>query len=236
MSKHMATRVVLAVLALWVLAFVLASRLTRPELTNTTSATLATRLLGSSRTAIGEQLYLEADTYFHGGVKHSSATAFSDPFQRLAAVLNPSSEDHCEGAEINEIMPWLRFATEVDPHNIEAYLVAAYWLIRGPDRPDLAEQVLREGQKQNPRAYRIYDDWSKLALHECDAAKAARLVDSALRNWPGLLSVNSQQARLDLLSMLKMRGMLYAYHGDTADALTRFQQANTLAPGQTNCA
>ena len=45
--------------------------------------------------------------------------------------------------------PWLKLATEMDPHQVTVYVTAAYWLRVRLHKPDEAEKFLREGLRDN---------------------------------------------------------------------------------------
>jgi hypothetical protein len=121
---------VAALLLLWGVVFSMATQLTLSPLNLFSGNTsVAERWLGASRVAIGNSFFEEADNYFHKGVGHVQKKAFSnDLFQMLKAEIEPSVHVHPEGVEVSEIMPWLRFTTEMDPNNVDAYLTTAYWL------------------------------------------------------------------------------------------------------------
>ena len=127
-----------ALLLLWGVAFSMAAQLTLSPLNLLSGDTsVAERLLGASRVAFGNSFFEEADNYFHKGVGHVHQKAFSnDLFQMLKAEIEPSVHVHPEGVEVSEIMPWLRFTTEMDPNNVDAYLTTAYWLEDSIRRPD----------------------------------------------------------------------------------------------------
>jgi len=127
-------------------------------------------------------------------------------------------------------MPWLRFATLADPHNVEVYLVAAYWLATEYGRPDLAREVIREALRHNPRDYRIYAEAGHIYLMLHDVTNAARMLDTGIRLWPSGLDPNDRQVKLELGRMLSYRGFLYELQGDRERALEVFRRALRLFP------
>ena len=193
--------------------------------------TAAERLLGASRVAFGESFFEEADNYFHKGVPHVRHKAFSnDFFQTLEAAIEPSFHVHPEGVEVSEIMPWLRFTTQMDPHNVDAYLTTAYWLEGSIRRPDLAEAVLHEAQWNNPKDYRVINARAKTLFGTGDDGKAALLLDAAIRLWPSGLNPDDRQAQLDLAQMFSYRAFLLELKGDRAGAIDLFRKARALMP------
>ena len=187
-------------------------------------------MLGASRVALGQSLYMEADNYFHSGVKHTRKTAFTDFFQRWDAVMAPELHKHTMGGSIYEVMPWLRFATERDPQNVEAYLTASYWLAGEGARPDLAEQIMMEAQRNNPEDYRVLQEKGRLFMKEKKDEQAANALDYGIRLWPSPLDPADKQARLDMGQMLTFRASLYEKGGERAKALTLLRQALEVVP------
>jgi ABC-type transport system involved in multi-copper enzyme maturation permease subunit len=66
--------------------------------------------------------------------------------------------------EVREILPWLRMSVELDPHRVESYVVAAYWLRERMHRVEEAEQFLRDGLRANPHSYEILYELGRLAF------------------------------------------------------------------------
>lgn len=219
-------------LLLWGVAFSMATQLTLcPLNVLSNDRSVSERLLGASRVAFGNSFFNEADTYFHKGVGHVNRKAFSnDYFQTLEAAIEPSSHVHPEGVEVSEIMPWLRFATEMDPHNVDAYLTTAYWLTDSILRPDVADAVLREAQLNNPQDYRVINARAKLLFGTGADGKAAMLLDLAIKLWPSTQSPEDQQVRLDLAQMLSYRAFLFELMNDRERALDFFKRAYALMP------
>ena len=219
-------------LVLWGVAFAMAAQLTvSPHNLLSDDVSAAERLLGASRVAFSETFFEEADNYFHKGVGHVHRKAFSnDYFQSLSARINPSGHVHPENIEVSEIMPWLRFTTKMDPHNVEAYLTTAYWLEGAIRRPDIAEAVLREAQINNPKDYRVINARARMLFGTSDDEKAAMLLDAAIGLWPGSMPPDDQQARLDLAQMLSYRAFLCEIKGDRKGAIELFKRASAAMP------
>ena len=222
-----------ALLLLWGVAFSLAAQLTlRPFNVLSADTSVSERLLGASRVAFGDRFLEEADNYFHKGVTHVHQTAFSNNyFQALEELIKPSGHVHPEGIEISEIMPWLRFATKMDPHNVEAYLTTAYWLEESIRRPDVAEAILREAQLNNPKDYRVINARARRLFGTSSDSKAAMLLDTAIRLWPSNQDPADEQALLDLAQMLSYRAFLCELDGDRERALDLFKRAFAVMPG-----
>jgi tetratricopeptide (TPR) repeat protein len=57
-----------------------------------------------------------------------------------------------------ELLPWYRLATLIDPKNVRAYMIGAWWLKTLREEHALREAVkfLQEGINQNPDAFQLY--------------------------------------------------------------------------------
>lgn len=219
-------------LLLWGVAFSMAAQLTlRPLNVLSNDTSVSERLLGASRVAFGNSFFDEADNYFHKGVAHVRQKSFSnDYFQTLGAAIKPSFHIHPEGVEVSEIMPWLRFTTQMDPRNVDAYLTTAYWLEGSIQRPDAAEAVLREAQLNNPKDYRVINARAKMLFGKGDDEKAAMLLDVAIKLWPSEQNPEDEQVRLDLAQMLSYRAFLFELMSDRERALEFFKRAYVAMP------
>lgn len=216
-------------------AFVLAALLTASAPLNPTEGgSVANLLLGNSRQALSADLYERADAYFHRGVAHRAARVERhDWIQRLRADVAPEAHRHADGLDSAEIVPWLRLATDADPHNVEAWLVAAFWLETGMQRPDLAEQVLREAQRHNLGDYRVLLSRALLCIRSGRFGNAANLLDAAQTRWPGSLDPSDRQTLLDKAEMLTYRAFLYELEGHTREAAAAFKNVLAIFPGRT---
>jgi hypothetical protein len=67
----------------------------------------------------------------------------------------PTEHTHLAGRKVGEILPWLRLSATLDPHRIQTYLTASYWLRGTLNEPSEAEQFLREGLRANPDSFEI---------------------------------------------------------------------------------
>lgn len=224
------------ILALWGAAFALACRLTNLAdaglLSGGQQDSVTIRALGATRTVVGAQLFEEADRAFHMGVGVYRRPAFTDGFMRLGRAIAPEGHVHLQAEGVNELVPWLYFATRTDPHNVEAYVVAAFWLAGEGGRPDLAGRVLNEARANNPRDYRVYQEKGHLALKNNSPAEAAQAFDAALRLWERDSGEDQIQARLDRAEMLVYRGLLHENNGDLTSALKCYQDVLALFPGK----
>lgn len=222
----------IGVVLCWGLAFTAACRLDAvapPPRDDDTG--LASLLFGSSRQAFSATLFDKADAYFHKGAEHAATRAFTNDWvQRVLADIAPEAHLHTQGRETAEILPWLMLATRSDPHNVEAHLVTAFWLLAGLHRPDLAEKALREARRNNPGDYRVLLELGRLDVKISRLARAADMMDAALVLWPRPLDPADLQARLDKAEILTYRAFLYELDGQPAASIRLLKNALEIFP------
>lgn len=229
-SRSSAWGAVLLVINAWVLAFSLAAHLTSSYSDPGSATGLTDWLLGESRQILSINLFNEADLYFHRGVAHrESALSLPGPFHHWQAEIIPEQHVHAEGSASVEILPWLKLATRADPHNVDAFLVASFWAYTGLQRPDLAGEILDEGQRLNPGDYRIALEKGRLAIETHHFAQALPLLDAALRLHTHTPSTpeRARELALDQAEILTFLGFLHEARGERPLAIQCFQ--NTLA-------
>ena len=91
---------------------------------------------------------------------------------------------HLASGKEREILPWLRLSADLDPHRIETYTVAAFWLRRDLGKVKEAEQLLREGLAENPSSYEIRFELGRLYEENYhDRARAENNWRAALKRW-----------------------------------------------------
>jgi tetratricopeptide (TPR) repeat protein len=91
---------------------------------------------------------------------------------------------HLEGGNEREILPWLKLSAELDPHRVDTYTVAAFWLRNSIGKVTEAEQFLREGIHNNPQSYEIWYELGQLyAENRHDTFRARNAWQLAVRYW-----------------------------------------------------
>ncbi len=219
---------------LGLLAFSIACRLTTaPELRfDRTHASVADAVLGEVRTSLSAACFEMADLYFHRGVGHIRERAFDGSvYERLHDIVAPRGHVHLRGpAQIREIMPWLLFSLRADPRNVDAYLVAAFWLAYESGQDEAARDVLIEGQRNNPFCARIQLELGRLYVHRGDLGAALQAFNAALAFWDAQADHSSDEARKDRVQGLLYRAMLNEAAGSTDRAVTDLEALVTLAP------
>lgn len=221
----------LAAAALAVAAFVLAGRLTAsPAGGIPAGGDVADAMFSGGRMLLSDGLYRQADLYFHRGVGDvRKREAHGLVFEGLARRVAPRSHVHREGADVREIMPWLRLATRANPHNVTAFLVAAYWADTEAGQPDAADQILREASLRNPMDYRVPLEQSRMLLRRGRRDQARQALDQAFARWPNG-QVDADQAGLDRAELLLLRGLNTAADGKAAEARRDLEELLSAYP------
>ena len=206
------------------------------------------RLIGDAREAVGDALFLRADTYFHGGVEkkfdhdeeggdehegfieeeeeeeHEEPRRGFDPIADVNERLRVHKHYHLQGDERKEVLPLLALAVDLDPHNPEAILATAYWLERFLKKPDEAIAVLKKGSLGNPDSWEIESRMSKIILkHNKDHAEAILHMKEALKRSEGQEVLRAYRVDMNY----SLAEMLIAT-GRKGEALTHYRAALAL--------
>jgi tetratricopeptide (TPR) repeat protein len=196
----------------------------------------AAYLLGPARALLSASLYERADLYFHKGAPRHKEEAFQSIFQKWQKLINPDEHRHTDAAETLEIMPWLRLATQSDPHNIEAFMVAAYWLNGECGEPELALDVIREAAAHNPGRYEVYLEKGRILLSIDKPTAAMDAFESALTLVRNKEQSDPEQAAIDHSLLLTIQSYLHEAQGDRDGALRSAQRYIQLHPDRAQAA
>lgn len=225
------------------------------------SGSVFSLLLGESRSAFAYQLFLKADAYFHQGFypsvfdppitegKNHMASETEDhdhhdhgrtqpqPRRRdwiesLGSHFYPSEHRHLERfGDTREILPWLRLAAELDPHCVDTYTVAAYWLRERLNQVREAEAFLREGLRENPGSHEILFELGRLyAENNRDVPRARIVFELAIEKW---IRQEANKAAPDNLAYAQILGQLAALEenaGNLERAIAHFIRLKQLSP------
>jgi tetratricopeptide (TPR) repeat protein len=86
--------------------------------------------------------------------------------------------------KVREILPWYWLTAALDPHDLESYLEAAYWLRKEGGNTAEAAAFLRQGLQANPDSYEILFELGRIYEEDCgDVAHARTLWEIALQRW-----------------------------------------------------
>lgn len=167
------------------------------------------RLVGSSKEAFGDTLFIKADEYFHGGVMHDhhedeSATDLAregvleegapeghdheDWIARMNHAVHAHELMHLKKEDRKEMLPFFYSAVTLDPHNVEALLTTAHWLDREFGGTAEARALLEKGIRDNPDSWELEAGLAKIQSRAGERTAAAghwrAAVEKAGRSGP----------------------------------------------------
>jgi hypothetical protein len=105
-----------------------------------------------------------------------------DWIERFGRHFYPTVHTHLAGANVGEILPWLKLSAELDPNRIDTFVTAAYWLRTSLNKPNDAEQFLRQGIRANPDSYEIYLELGRVYFYSKKDARVGRNVFALARD------------------------------------------------------
>lgn len=138
---------------------------------------------------------------------------------------------HLENGEEREVLPWLKLAIELDPQAIETYTATAFWLRKNLGNAKDAEEVLREGMRNNPKSFEILFELGKLhkESHQ-DPVKAQHIWEAALSLW-NKQTTDAKTASMKSYSELTINlARLMADAGNFQRAIQYFELAKMASP------
>jgi tetratricopeptide (TPR) repeat protein len=134
--------------------------------------------------------------------EHEKAMSFLDEprdwIERFGRNFRITTHTHLSGGKEREMLPWLRLSASLDPHRIETYTVASFWLRKNLGKPKEAEQFLREGLNANPDSYEILIELGRLYNENYhDTARARNVWEAALKRWNQKQALKEKEAEKD---------------------------------------
>ena len=216
--------------ALWAAAALTAGQLLAlPRLRADRHLSIWAGLFTASRAELSNSLYGRADVYFHRGVEGLEQRPLPGLIGRWLAAVAPSKHLHAADASSLETMPWLRWATEMDPGNVNAWLDAAY-AADYVNHPTLAQQILADALRYNPSDDRIYAQRGLLLLRLRSYAPAADDLDRALRLVAERKGADPTVLRMEILACLKNKTLCEEMLGHREVAIAHMHQCLELEP------
>jgi tetratricopeptide (TPR) repeat protein len=154
----------------------------------------------------------------------------TDWIARLARGISPDVHEHLEGGKEREMLPWVQLAVEMDPHNVDAYVVGGYWLVR-MGKMEEAQAFLREGQRNNPDSHEIYFELGRFREQdESQWPTATRLYVLALDKWKQAAEGVEHPDLLALGQILGPLGRIEEKQGELEAALHYYGFLKTVSP------
>ncbi len=138
---------------------------------------------------------------------------------------------HLEGGNEREILPWLRISADLDPHRIDTYTVAAFWLRNSLGKVKEAEQFLREGLRNNPTSYELWLELGLLYYENLhDDLRAKNCWELSLRYWQQQEPNKPEPDRIGLEKIVIHLARLEEKQGDLSRALDYLKMALKTSP------
>jgi hypothetical protein len=179
---------------------------------------------GCNHSAPGDHSVAECEKKSGGW---DSATDWVAQFGRNFRV---AEHTHLEGMEQRELLPWLRIAAELDPHQINTYLVGSYWL-RKVDKSVEAEKFLRDGLAANPQNCELLFELGQIyLLDRKNPERAARLFELALGRWDAVESVQEKPNLILLANIATSLARIEEERKDLPAAIAHLERARLASP------
>jgi tetratricopeptide (TPR) repeat protein len=219
-------------------------------------------LLGDGRRLLANHLFTKADIYFHSGYYPTIFDSAAPNENHMAEHQHENSEHeegedfmgkprnwvdafgrnfkitehtHLEHGREREILPWLKLSAEMDPHLIETYTVAAYWLANHLHKVPEAEQFLREGLRENPTSYEILFALGRIYYEQYhDALRARNVWELALKRWREQESTKANPDKFAFEEIAVNLGRIEEDQGNLASAIEYYEKAKSVSPAPKN--
>jgi tetratricopeptide (TPR) repeat protein len=145
-------------------------------------------------------------------------------------------------SEVREILPWLKLAAGLDPENVKTYVVTAFWLRTRLNKLPEAEQVLREGLRNNPNDPQLLFELGRIYFDNYhDSNRARNIWEAALRSWARAAPDATQSERLKVMNenfddrfvfeqLQTNLAQLEEKAGNLDAAIARWEQAKLASP------
>lgn len=212
------------------------------------------QVLGEARSIMSNLSLLQADLYFHGGIKdacdeHTGPYAFIErgadhdhdkylhgeishdvsPYNvllRLSDEISVTEHIHLEGDQLKEIVPWLYLASEVDPNNVLAYTLAGYYLAYRLDKTDQAIAYLKKGLMNNPDSWEVNGEIGRIYFQKLkDYDASARYLSRAK-----VLLDKTPHDKFQERAILAYLALSYEKLGEGQKALPLYHRLDSLFP------
>ena len=172
----------------------------------------------------------------HEEEEHEKAMDFlgqpKDWIERFGRHFYPSTHEHLDKpGEVKEILPWLRLSAELDPTQVDTYIVGSYWLRKHLDKTAEAEQFLRQGLQANPKSYEILFELGSLYYenrHQPDRAR--NLWELALKRWHEQDAAGKDPDKFGCDQILARLAYLEEEQGNLSKSVAYLEEEVTYSP------
>jgi len=153
-----------------------------------------------------------------------------DWIARFGRNFRVTEHTHLEGKQEREILPWLKISAELDPRQINTYLVASYWL-RQMHKSVEAENFLREGLEANPQDCELLFELGQIYLKDrTNTVRATHLFELALQRWDAVESLKEKPNLILLANLASNLARLAEARGDIPAAIAYLERARLASP------
>ncbi|MGD0252583.1 MAG: hypothetical protein ABSC01_07790 [Verrucomicrobiota bacterium] len=138
--------------------------------------------------------------------------------------------DLSTGADVREILPWLKLSADLDPNDVQTYTVTAFWLRTRMHKVAEADVFLHEGLRNNPDSYDILFELGRLYYEDYhDTNRARNVWELAVRKWLALPPQTQKENKLIFEQITTHLGQLEKDTGSLAHAIDWFQAAQKVS-------
>lgn len=164
--------------------------------------------------------------------EHSYLGAPRDWIEKFGRNFFVTKHTELEDAGLQrEMLPWLKIAAELNPQNVETYVVTAYWLRQRIGRVNEAEQFLREGLRANPDSHEILYELGRLYRENFkDNARARNLWLLAERKLESNRTLGREDALLGRRQIFLSLARLEEAEGNPGAAMKYLRRLRDALP------
>ncbi len=190
-------------------------------------------ILGGAQIALSQHFMEVADTYFHNGVERFRPAAFKNTFfQHTLEKVSPTTHSHASGEQMKEIMAWISLAIWLNPHDIQAYLLAGFWLAEGIGKIQTAINILEQGEQNNPYSFQIQLELGRVYAMQGRLKDAEKAFETGLRIWPSGLSPDTPEAKRGIIALLVYNGLFQEINNENKEAVETYKKLLALSPDE----
>ena len=146
------------------------------------------------------------------------------------------AEDLSTSSEVREILPWLKLSAELDPHDVNTYIVTAFWLRTRMNKVDEAEEVLRDGLRENPNNSQLLFELGRVRFENyADVVRARNIWEAAVGQLQKKIA-GEKKGELDfddrfMFEQLETKlAQLEAFAGNNAAAIGHWEKVKMVSP------
>ena len=145
-------------------------------------------------------------------------------FQKYQAV---SSSEHVHLEDDKELLPWLSASIRLNPHNVRAFIISAYWVGNRLKKQDQAERIIREGLRYNNTNWQLRYELGKIHASREEYKKATVQYLNAIRFFP---NKPFEESELEQANIWRSIAGVYEERGLYDEAVEAYSNVLRLHP------